>query len=605
MGKGKYREGFMADTVSDFMIDRLHEWGIRRIYGYPGDGINGIMGALGRNQDKLQFVQVRHEEEAAFMATAHAKYSGGELGVCLATSGPGAIHLLNGLYDARKDHMPVLAIVGQQARTALGADYQQEVDLVSLFKDVARDYVQEATTPPQMRHLIDEGVRIALGKRTVTCIIVPHDLQDLPMEEPPRKHGSTFSGVGFSYPRVVPAQEDLRRAAEVLNSGKKVGILVGAGIKDAVDEIVEVAEILGGGIAKALLAKTMVPDDIPFVTGSIGLLGTEATDKMMRNCDTLFMVGSSFPYSEWLPEEGQARGVQIDLDSRALGLRYPMEVNLQGDSKETLRALIPHLKRKSDRSWQRRIEGWVDDWWKVSEARAMMDADPINPQRVFWELSQRLPDNCLISADSGSTTNWYARDIQARRGMIGTLAGGMATMCPAIPYITAAKFVHPERPAVAIVGDGAMQMLGNAGLITIAKYWKLWSNPQLVVVVANNRDLNQVTWEQRVMEGDPKVSISQDIPDFQFDKYAEMLGLIGLRMDKPEDVGPVLEEAWRWDRPVVINAYTDPNVPPLPPHITVDQAKKYMTTLIKGDPEAAGIVKQSAKGMFAKYFQRV
>jgi pyruvate dehydrogenase (quinone) len=594
----------MAQTVGEFMLDRLHEWGVRRIYGYPGDGINGIMGAIGRKTDMIEYVQVRHEEEAAFMATAHAKYSGGEIGVCLATSGPGAIHLLNGLYDARKDNQPVLAIVGQQARTAMGADYQQEVDLVSLFKDVARDYVHVATVPAQMRHLIDEGVRIALAKRAPTCIIVPHDLQDLPMEDPPRKHGATFSGVGFNYPRLIPQEEDLQRAANVLNSGKKVGILVGAGIRDAVDEVIEVAEILGGGIAKALLAKTMVPDDLPFVTGSIGLLGTEATDNMMRNCDTLFMIGSSFPYSEFLPKEGQARGVQIDIDGRMLGLRYPMDVNLQGDAKSTLRALIPLLKRRSDRSWRRKIESWVDDWWKTAESRAMMDADPINPQRVFWELSKRLPDNCMIAADSGSTTNWYARDIRARRGMMGSLAGGMATMCPAIPYITAAKFVHPDRPGLAIVGDGAMQMLGNAGLITIAKYWKRWVNPQLVVVVANNQDLNQVTWEQRVMEGDPKVSVSQDIPDFQFDKYAEMLGLIGLRMDKLEDVERVLDEAWRWDRPVVINAYTDPNVPPLPPHITLKQAKNYMAMLARGEPEAAGIIKQSVKGIAGRYFHR-
>lgn len=593
----------MAQTVSEFMLDRLQQWGVRRIYGYPGDGINGIMGAIGRNPDKIEFIQVRHEEEAAFMATAHAKYSGGEIGVCLATSGPGAIHLLNGLYDALKDHQPVLAIVGQSARFSMGAQFQQEVDLISLFKDVAGDYVQTATVPSQMRHLIDESVRIALAERSVTCLIVPHDLQDLPMEPTPRKHGAAFSGVGFSYPRMIPQQQDLQRAAEVLNSGRKVAILVGAGIRDAVEEVIEAAELLGAGIAKALLAKTMVPDDLPYVTGSIGLLGTEATDRMMRNCDTLFMIGSGFPYSEFLPEEGQARGVQIDIDGRMLGLRYPMEVNLQGDARSTLQALLPLLQRKSNRSWRKRIEGWVSDWWKTTESRAMMGAKPINPQRVFWELSKRLPDNCLISADSGSTTNWYARDIRARRGMIGSLAGNMATMCPAIPYITAAKFVHPERPGLAITGDGAMQMLGNSALITVAKYWQQWANPQLVVVVANNQDLNQVTWEQRVMEGDPKVDVSQDIPDFEFDKYAQMLGLVGLRLERPEDIGPMLDEAWRWNRPVVINAYTDPNVPPLPPHITFEQARNYMSMLLR-EPAAAGIAAQTAKGMMARYFHR-
>lgn len=595
----------MAQTVSEFMLDRLYEWGVRRIYGYPGDGINGIMGAIGRKPGKIEFVQVRHEEEAAFMATAHAKYSGGELGVCLATSGPGAIHLLNGLYDAHKDHQPVLAIVGQSARISMGAHYQQEVDLGMLFKDVARHYVQTATVPAQMRQLIDEGVRIALAEHDVTCLIVPHDLQDLPMEEPPRKHGATFSGVGYSAPRQIPQPRDLDRASEVLNAGSKVAILVGAGIRDAVDVLLEVADRLGAGIAKALLAKTMVPDDLPFVTGSIGLLGTEATDRMMRECDTLFMIGSSFPYAEFLPKPDQARGVQIDIDGRMLGLRYPMEVNLQGDARSTLQALLPLLERKSSRAWRRRIEGWVDDWWKTVEARAMQDADPVNPQRVFWELSRRLPDNCMLSADSGSTTNWYARDIRARRGMLGSLSGGLATMCPAIPYITAAKFVHPERPALAIVGDGSMQMLGNAGLITIAKYWQQWANPQLVVLVANNRDLNQVTWEQRVLEGDPKVTVSQDIPDFQYDRYAEMLGLIGLRIQRPEEIGPVLDEAWRWDRPVVINAYTDPNVPPLPPHITYEQARNYMSMLVRGEPEAGGVVRQTAKGLLARYFHRV
>lgn len=538
------------------------------------------------------------------MATAHAKYSGGELGVCLATSGPGAIHLLNGLYDAKKDHMPVLAIVGQQARTAIGADYQQEIDLISLYKDVASDYVQQASTPAQVRHLVDEAVRIALGKRSVTCLIFPHDLQDAPMEQPPRAHGAVLSGIGFNYPRVIPAEADLRRAAEVLNSGKKVAILVGAGIRDAVDEIIAVADLLGAGIAKALLAKTMVPDDLPFVTGSIGLLGTEATDRMIMACDTFLMVGSSFPYTEFLPREGQARGVQIDIDSQRLSLRYPMEVNLQGDARSTLRALLPMLERKTDRAWRQRIEGWVEDWWSTVESRALNEADPINPQRVFWELSKRLPENCLIAADSGSTTNWYARDLMIRRGMVGSLSGGMATMCPAIPYITAAKFVHPDRPGCAIVGDGAMQMLGNNGLITIAKYWKRWANPQLVVVVANNRDLNQVTWEQRVLEGDPKVEVSQDVPDFQYDKYAELLGLVGLRMDQVEDVERVLDEAWRWDRPVVINAYVDPDVPPLPPHITLQQAKNFMGMLAKGEPDAGGVIRQSLKGIAASYFRR-
>ncbi|RFA29020.1 thiamine pyrophosphate-requiring protein [Alkalilimnicola ehrlichii] len=593
----------MAETVGDFIIQRLHDWGVRRIYGYPGDGINGLMGALNRASDKMHYVQVRHEEDAAFMACGHAKYSG-EVGVCLATSGPGAIHLLNGLYDAYKDNQPVVAIVGQQALMSIGSGYQQEVDLGALFKDVAHEYVQMASTPGQVRHLIDEAMRIAKAKRCVTCVIVPNNLQELPMETPPRKHGSNFSGIGYSHPRVVPTPEELLRAADVLNDGKRVAILVGAGIRDAAEEVIEAANLLGAGVAKAILAKTMIPDDLPFVTGSIGLLGTKASADMMESCDTLFMIGTSFPYTEFLPEEGSARGVQIDIEPAHLGLRYPNEVNLHGDAKLTLKALMPMLKKKKDRSWRNRIEASVADWWKVVESRAMNEANPINPQRVFWELSKRLPENVMLSADSGSGTNWYARDLMIRDGAIGSLSGGLATMCSGVPYIIAAKFCYPDRPAIAMVGDGAMQMLGINGLITISKYWREWENPKLVVLVLNNHDLNQVTWEQRVMEGDPKFEASQNIPDFDYDKYAQSLGLIGLSMNTPEDIVPVWEEALMAERPVVINAHTDPDVPPLPPHISLEQARKYTASLFKGEPNAAGVIRQSMKDVAASYIRR-
>ncbi|MFW5973710.1 MAG: thiamine pyrophosphate-requiring protein, partial [Bacteroidota bacterium] len=545
----------MSATVGDFIVSRLHEWGVTRIYGYPGDGINGILGALRRAEDKVRFIQTRHEEEAAFMACAHAKWTG-EVGVCLATSGPGAIHLLNGLYDARKDHMPVMAIVGQQARTAIGSNYQQEIDLISLYKDVANQYVQSCSVPAQARHEVDQAMRIAKSERAVTCLIFPNDIQEQDMEDPPRKHGAVFSGVGIASPRVLPKNEDLARAAEVLNSGKRVAMLVGAGIKDAVEEALEVSDILGAGIAKALLAKMMIPDDLPHVTGAIGLLGTEPSWDLMQECDTLLMVGSSFPYSEFLPEEGQARGVQIDIEPRNVGLRYPMEVNLVGDSAETLRALMPMLARKKDRSWRETIERKVEEWWQVVEDRAMNDADPINPQRVFWEMSKRLPNDVILTADSGSAANWFARQVKARSGMMGSLSGGLATMCPAVPYATAAKFCLPERPVIALVGDGAMQMLGNNGLITVAKYWQEWTNPQLIVLVLNNRDLNQVTWEQRVLEGDPMFESSQIIPDFPYDEYAESLGLAGLRMETVHDVERIWDEALRSRKPVVSNAYT-------------------------------------------------
>jgi len=592
----------MADTVSDFLLKRLHEWGVRRIYGYPGDGINGIMGAFGRIGDKMQFVQTRHEELAAFMACAHAKFTG-EVGICLATSGPGAIHLLNGLYDAKMDHQPVVAIVGQQKRAAIGGDYQQEVDLISLFKDVAHEFVHMVSTPEQMRHLIDRAIRIARDERTVTCIIVPNDIQELDaVPTPPREHGTVHSGIGYTSLPLLPADDDIRRAADVLNAGKKVAMLVGAGALHATDEIIEVAERLGAGVAKALLGKAAVPDELPFVTGSIGLLGTKPSWDLMTECDTLLMVGSGFPYSEFLPQEGQARGVQIDIDPRMIGLRYPMEIGLVGDAKRTLAALIPHLTRKQDRSWRNDVEQNVARWWRVLEDRAMNAANPINPQRVFWELSPRLPDNCILTCDSGSAANWYARDLKMRRGMMASLSGGLATMGPGVPYAIAAKYAHPDRHVIAMVGDGAMQMNGVNGLITIAKVWRDWGNPHLVVMVLNNGDLNQVTWEQRVMAGDPKFEASQVLPNFPYAGFADLLGLNAIKVDKPDDIGPAWDAALSASRPTVLEVVTDPEVPPLPPHIHAKQAKAYLSALVNRDPNAIAMVKQSAKEMWDSVF---
>src|SRR5215211_7003731 len=492
----------MSQTVADFVWMRLHAWGVRRVFGYPGDGIGGLMAALNRTEGAIGFVQVRHEEMAALMACATAKFAG-EVGVCLATSGPGAVHLLNGLYDAALDHQPVLAIVGQQARTAVGSHYQQDLDLQSLFKDVAGAYVQTASTPAQVRHLIDRAYRIAKAERRVTCVILPNDLQMETMEQPSDEHGMTHSGVGLESTAIVPDEAALIRAAEVLNAGQRVAMLVGAGALGATDEVIAAAERLGAGVAKALLGKAAVPDDVPFCTGSVGILGTKASYDLMEGCDTLLMVGSGFPYTEFLPKEGQARGVQIDIDAGMLGLRYPMEVNLLGDAAATLRALLPLLERKVDRAWRARIEREVAGWWRTLEARAMAEADPINPQRVFWELSERLPDGCVLAADSGSVANWYARDIRLRAGMQASLSGTLATMGAAVPYALAAKLAHPRRPVIALVGDGAFQMNGVNELITIARLWRGWDDPRLVLLVLNNRDLNQVTWEQRAMEGEP------------------------------------------------------------------------------------------------------
>lgn len=590
----------MSKLVGDFVVERLLRWGVKRIFGYPGDGINGVIGAINRAGSKMDFVQTRHEEMAAFMACAHAKFTN-EVGVCLATSGPGAIHLLNGLYDARMDHQPVVAIVGQQARTAIGGDYQQEVDLVSLFKDVARDYVHMCTEPSQIRHLVDRAIRIARTNRTVTCIILPNDLQELAYEEPLHEHGTIHSGLGYSKPTIVPALTDLQAAADLLNAGRKVAMLVGAGALGAEEEVMEVAELLGAGAAKALLGKAVLPDDLPYVTGAIGLLGTKPSYDLMMECDTLLMVGTSFPYSEFLPKEGQAKAVQIDIDGRMLGLRYPTDVNLQGDSKSTLRALMQLLRYKEDRTWRKQVEREVVQWWKVAEARAMNSATPINPQRVFWELSSRLPENCIITADSGSTASWFARDIKIRTGMMASLSGNLATMCPAVPYAIAAKFAFPDRTPIALVGDGAMQMLGINGLITVSKYWRDWRDPSFIVLVLNNHDLNMVTWEQRILEGDPKFKGSQDLPDFNYAAYADMLGLEGIRVTRPEEIPAAIEQAMAAHKPVVLDVLTDPSVPPLPPHITFKQAMAFTSSIMKGDENAWDAIKQTYKDVVESY----
>jgi pyruvate dehydrogenase (quinone) len=591
----------MAENTADFLLARLREWGIHRIYGYPGDGINVILGAFNRAGSDPELIQVRHEEMAAFMACAHAKFTG-EVGVCIATSGPGAIHLLNGLYDAKLDHQPVVAIVGQTATPALGGSYQQEVDLTTLFKDVAHEYIEMASSPEQMRHLVDRALRIAQDQRTVTCLIIPNDVAAMAaVETPPRAHGTIHSSLGYSPPTIVPAQGDLSRAAEALNAGEKVAMLVGAGALGAADELVEVAELLGAGVAKALLGKAVLPDDLPFVTGAIGLLGTKPSWDLMMGCDTLLMVGSSFPYSEFLPEEGQARGVQIDIDGRMIGIRYPMEVQLVGEAKATLRALIPLLERKEDRSWREQVEHEVGKWWQLMEERALESADPINPQRLFFELSKRLPDNAILSSDSGSSANWFARDVKIRKGMKASLSGNLATMGPGVPYAIAAKFAYPDRVAIAMVGDGAMQMNGLAELITIGKYWQRWSDPRLVVLVLHNDDLNQVTWEQRAMEGDPRYDASQDIPDFPYARYAELVGLKGIRVDDPEEIGAAWDEALAADRPCLLEAITDPSVPPLPPHITFEQAKHFAQSVLRGDSDRRSMITQSLKQMVGEF----
>ncbi|HEY3893844.1 MAG TPA: thiamine pyrophosphate-requiring protein [Pseudonocardiaceae bacterium] len=590
--------------VADYVLNRLTEWGIHRIYGYPGDGINGFLGALDRAKGDPEFIQPRHEEMGAFMATAHAKFTG-EVGCCMATSGGGAIHLLNGLYDAKLDHQPVLAIVGQQKRISLGAAYQQEIDPNTLFKDVS-EFVQTCMHPAQARQLIDRALKVAISQRAVATIIFPVDVQEEDAQpSPPRMHGAVYTSVGFTKPRVIPPDTELRKAADILNEGTKVAMLIGQGAAEAADEVVESAELLGAGVAKTLLGREVLPDDLPYVTGPIGLLGSTASYELMMGADTLFMIGTSFPYAEWLPEEGQCKGVEIDIDGRMIGVRYPVQANLVGDAKETLKELIPLLHRKQDRSWREKIEGEVKEWWKVLDDRAHDAADPMNPELVAHELSPRIPDRAILTADSGSGTNWWARHLRLRKGMRASLSGTLATMGPGTPYAISAKFSYPDRPVIAFVGDGAFQMNGMAELITVKRYWERWSNPTLVFCVFNNQDLNQVTWEQRAESGDPKFMGSQWIPDVPYAEFAKLLGLKGIKVDDPKQMGTAWDEALAADRPVVLEVVTDPEIPPIPPHIKKELGKKSATAMLKGDPEEVGVITKGVKQKLHEFTESV
>jgi len=581
-------------TVADRLVERLREWEVQQLFGYPGDGINGILGALSRADNDPPFIQSRHEEMSAFEAVGYAKFSG-RPGVCLATSGPGAIHLLNGLYDAKLDHVPVVAIVGQTNRTAIGGSYQQEVDLLSLFKDVASDYVQMVTVPEQLPNVVDRAFRTAMSRRAPTAIIVPNDVQELDYSPPTHEFKMVPSSLGITWPRVAAEDRGVQRAAEVLNAGEKVAILVGQGARGAVREITEVADLLGAGVAKALLGKDVLSDELPWVTGSIGLLGTRPSYEMMRDCDTLLTIGSSFPYSQFLPEPGRARAVQVDLDGSMIGMRYPYEVNLVGDAATTLRALVPLLERKTDRAWQEKIVDDVAEWWRTMAKQEDVSADPVNPMKIFSEFSARAPEDAIVTADSGSSADWYARHVRMRGRMRGSLSGTLATMGNAVPYAIGAKFAHPDRPAIAFEGDGAMQMNGLAELITVARYWSEWSDPRLVVVVLHNNDLNQVTWELRAMGGTPEFLQSQALPSVGYADFAASLGLGATTVTDPDQLGPAWDAALAADRPHVLDVHCDPDVPPIPPHATLEQMTDVAKALIKGDPSALGVIKEGIK----------
>ncbi len=582
----------MKMTVADLVLSRLRDWGVKQVFGYPGDGINGLLAAWGRAENEPKFVQARHEEMAAFEAVGYAKFSG-EVGVCAATSGPGAIHLLNGLYDAKLDHVPVVAIVGQTSRSAMGGSYQQEVDLASLFKDCCHQFVEMGTVPEQFPNLIDRAFRVAAATHSPTCVIIPSDVQDLAYEPPGHEFKMVPSSLGTEWATSVADDGAIAQAAEILNSGEKVAILIGQGARGARDEVVEVADRLGAGVAKALLGKDVLADDLPFVTGSIGLLGTRPSYEMMMGCDTILTVGSSFPYTQFMPRFGQARGIQIDRDGSFIGMRYPYELNIVADAQAALQALIPQLKPKADRSWRASIEKNVARWWDAMERQALTDSElagVVNPQRLVWELSRQLPPNAVVAADSGSAANWYARDLRLGGENRGSLSGTLATMGPGVPYAIGAKFAAPERPAIALVGDGAMQMNGMAELLTIERYWREWSDPRLVVAILHNNDLNQVTWEMRAMEGAPKFVESQSLPSCSYAAFASSIGLNAATVTDPDQIEGAWREALSADRPTVLDVRTDPNVPPIPPHATFDQIASAGRALLHGDEDAREVV---------------
>jgi pyruvate dehydrogenase (quinone) len=581
-------------TVADQVLTRLREWGVTSVFGYAGDGINGLLVAWGRAENNPQFIQVRHEEMAAFAAVGYAKFSS-EVGVCVATSGPGAIHLLNGLYDAKLDHVPVVAIVGQTNRSAMGGSYQQEVDLLSLYKDVASDYCQMVTVPEQLPNVLDRAMRVAVSQRTVAAVIIPADVQELEYAPPTHAFKMVPSSLGITEPALVPPEHELRHAAEIINAGERVAILIGQGARSAADQVMELAELAGAGVAKALLGKDVLSDELPYVTGSIGLLGTRPSYELMTNCDTLVTIGSNFPYTQFLPEFGQARAIQIDIDPKFIGMRYPYELNLVGSAQATLKELLPMIERKSDRSWRDEIEKNVTRWREIVDRSAQVNADPLNPQRVFSEASSVLPDDVILSADSGSAANWYARNIVIRPGMRGSLSGTLATMGNGVPYVLGAKFANPRRPAVAFVGDGAMQMNGINELITISKYWREWADPRLIVAILHNNDLNQVTWEMRAMEGAPQFLPSQHLPDFPYADYARSLGLGGVKVDTPDGILPAWQSALSADRPTVLEFVTDPAVPPIPPHASWEQIENMIAAVVRGDSDRWDVIKAGIK----------
>ena len=594
-------------TVSEFVIERIREWGVTRVFGFPGDGIgefDGALGAADRAGEGFEYIRPTHEEICALMATAHAKFTG-QVGVCFATSSPGAFHLLNGLYDAKMDNQPVVAVVGQQGLAAFGTSTQQESNLERTFADVAI-YVQTIVSPEQAQAVVDTAFRTAIVNRQPAVIVLPHDVQGMKAAKlAPENWVSRSSAVAPST-RVVGPREELQHAADVINAGERITLLVGAGAADASAEVLELAERVGAGIITTLRGKPVVSSEVPFHSQQLGLLGTLPSVHQMAECYTLVMLGTNYPYGQFLPASGQARGIQIDLRAEQLGLRYPTEVNLWGDVKATLAALLPLVEKTTDRAWQEKVADEMRGWEAEMHAQAMLDySDGANPRRVFFELNERLPEDAIVTADAGTTADWYGHHIRLRGRMKGDLSGRLATMLAAMPYAVAAKFAYPERPVICTIGDGAFQMLGMNELITIKRYQERWSDQQFIIVVMHNDDLSQVSWEMRTEDGNPVWPGSQDVESVDYAGWAELLGFQGIRVTSDDEIGRAWDAAFAHRGVTLIDAYVSKNVPPLPPHITAEYAKNVAKALLTGDPDEFAVIRDSAKALAAEVLERV
>jgi pyruvate dehydrogenase (quinone) len=597
----------MSTTVSDFVIRRVREWGVSRVFGFPGDGIGEFDGALGRAERKgegLEYIRPTHEEICALMATAHAKFTG-QVGVCVATSSPGAFHMMNGLYDAAMDNQPVVAIIGQQGLNAFGTFTMQESNLELAFADVAV-YVQTIVSPQQAQAVVDTAFRTAITRLGPAVIILPHDVQGMEMELPTREMWMSRSSVVPPSTSLTPPAAEIAKAAEIINAGSKVTFLVGHGANGATDEVLAAARLAGAGIVTALRGKQVISSDVPFHTQQLGLLGSRPSLVQMQDCDTLVLLGTNYPYGQFLPKTGSARAIQIDLKPEQLGLRYPTELNLWGDVKAVLAALVPLLEQKSDLSWQNSVSDGMLEWESEMKAQALAQYDDgVNPRRVFHELNARLPDRAIVTADAGTTADWYGHHIRLRNGMLGDLSGRLATMLAAMPYAVAAKFAYPDRTVVCTIGDGAFQMLGMNELITVKKYLERWENQQLIIIVLHNNDLTQVSWEMRTEDGNPVWRTAQDVDSVDFAGWAKLLGFSGIQVHDDDDVEAALDSAFANPGVTLIDAYTSRNVPPLPPHISREFATMTAKSLLKGDPFELAVIKDSAEALLTEGVARV